>query len=295
MTGTVGSPAFGQDTTGQVRTALQRAARRVKPAMLSAWRAAVLRRAKDETAMAAVRSCVVLAPHPDDETLGCGGLIARKRAAGARVRVIVVTDGRFSHRSSVIGPDRLSAIRRDESLRACAELGVPAEDVVHMGLVEGTIAERLDHVVAALTAELGASDPDDVFVTSSLDWHPDHRSLASAAERAVRRRPGPRLLEYPVWGWADGPWSNTPGRSAPRAAYDLLVEPITTLLGARPVTVRTDSGPLERKRSALAAYLSQTTNLTGEDHWAVMTAEFLDQFLQPREVYFERGPSRGRR
>ena len=78
-------------------------------------RAALRVRAIDVTDQAAASSCVVIAPHPDDETLGCGAIIARKRAAGTNVRVVIVTDGRRSHRSDKIPVHRLIALRRKEA------------------------------------------------------------------------------------------------------------------------------------------------------------------------------------
>lgn len=267
------------------RAALRRAAGLVRPALLAGWRAAVDRRAQDGTAGAGSRSCLVLAPHPDDETLGCGALIARRRSAGARVRVLVVTDGRLSHVSRRVDPDQLARIRREESVEACAELGVPADDVVHLGLVENTTHEHLDRVVRAVEHEVRSWRPDDVLVTSALDWHQDHRALSAAARLALAGAPGPRLLEYPVWAWADGPWANLPDRPAWRAATDLLREPVVTALAARPVSVST-AGFLDAKRRAMAHYRSQTTNLTGEETWAVMDEAFLAQFMRAAELFF---------
>jgi LmbE family N-acetylglucosaminyl deacetylase len=276
------------------RTRLRSAAEVVKPVLLRGWREALRRRALDETEVAAERRCLVLAPHPDDETLGAGALIARKRAAGTRVRVVVVTDGRGSHTSRVITPDQLAALRRAESLRACARLGVYSGDVVHLDLHEGTVSRSFDDVVTRVVDQIERFEPRDVLVTSSLDWHVDHRALAQVAREAVRQFPGVRLLEYPVWCWADGPWSNRAGRSAPAAARDLVVEPIVTAWRARTVSVRADPLHLTAKRAALHAYSSQVSNLTGESDWAVMDEAFLAQFLQPRELFFaaECSPSR---
>lgn len=293
MTRLTGDWTVVGDGADSRRTAMQALARGVKPAMLTTWRATLLRRAMDVTESAAGRTCLVLAPHPDDETLGCGALIARKRAAGTRVRVLVATDGRYSHTSRVITPDRLADLRRDESLMACSELGVPDEDVVHLGLVEGTTAEHMDVVTRRILVEIENHRFDDVLVTSPLDWHLDHRALFEAASVAVSRCPGTRLLEYPVWAWADGPWSNSPGRSAYRAAYDLVRDPVATAASLRPVTVRAYAQHLDGKRRALAAYASQTTNLTGEAGWAVMDAALLDLFLQPREIFFHASEPRG--
>ena len=70
------------------------------------------------------RPVVVLAPHPDDETLGCGGLIALKRSLGAPVRVIFMTDGAGSH--SGVDRPALTATRKEEASAACNVLGVHA-------------------------------------------------------------------------------------------------------------------------------------------------------------------------
>jgi LmbE family N-acetylglucosaminyl deacetylase len=274
-----------------VRSQLHAAAHAVRPSAAQWWRRELLRRATDETDAAAGRSCLVLAPHPDDETLGAGALIARKRAAGTRVRVLVVTDGRRSHVSRVLDPDALAAVRRAESERACAVLGVPDEDLVHLELPEGTVEASQKHVGEVVADELGRLRPDDVLVTSELDWHVDHRALAAVARRVVTGRPGVRLLEYPVWAWADGPWSDQPGRSPWQAARALVTEPLTTARAARPLTVRADPELLLRKRQALAQYASQTTNLTGEPGWAVMDQALLDRFLQPQELFLTTAPA----
>ncbi|MGC1345662.1 MAG: PIG-L family deacetylase, partial [Methyloceanibacter sp.] len=76
------------------------------------------------------RPLVILAPHPDDESLACGGLIAEARRVGSRVAVIFVSDGTGSHpNSAAFPPKRLKALREDEAKRACAELGLEPEDL----------------------------------------------------------------------------------------------------------------------------------------------------------------------
>lgn len=80
-----------------------------------AWRRWVLSHGRDDTAAAGGRSTLVIAPHPDDETIGCGAAIARKRTAGTPVEVAVVTDGRHSHLSPLVSPTRLAELREAES------------------------------------------------------------------------------------------------------------------------------------------------------------------------------------
>src|ERR1700759_4483419 len=72
-------------------------------------------------------TCVILAPHPDDESLGCGGLIATCAAAGRPPLVVILTDGAGSHpHSRMFPPDRLRACRAREVRTAVGMLGLEA-------------------------------------------------------------------------------------------------------------------------------------------------------------------------
>ena len=87
------------------------------------------------------RPFVVIAPHPDDESLACGGLIAEACRQGFRVRIIVVSDGAGSHpNSKAYPPDRLRSLREEEARRAGAELGVAPEEMLFLGLPDRFVA-----------------------------------------------------------------------------------------------------------------------------------------------------------
>jgi LmbE family N-acetylglucosaminyl deacetylase len=263
-------------------SAPRRAARASKPAIRRVWRRAVLARSVDETAAAGGRSAVVVAPHPDDETLGCGATIARKRAAGTRVVVVVLTDGRLSHHSDVVSPDELAAIRAGEVRAACARLGVAPDDVRLLELEEGTVAARHDDVVTMLATILDDVRPDEVLTTYRSDWHVDHQAASAATAAAVRAvHPRPRVLEFPIWFWADGPWAP---RLAGRGTIGRYLGDPVRASRLRTVSVRTGEH-LAAKEAALAQYRSQTTNLTGERNWAVMDDDLLSLFLAPVEVF----------
>ncbi|MEV0005152.1 PIG-L family deacetylase [Micromonospora sp. NPDC050980] len=137
---------------------------------------------------------LVVAPHPDDEVLGVGGLIAML-AGGAEIAV--VTDGEASHPgSTVYRPAELAAIRRAETVTACGLLGVVPAAVEHLGHPDGGIDETA--LTDTLTARLA---PGRWCVTTWRgDGHPDHESVGRAAEVACRRT-GATLLEFPVWTW----------------------------------------------------------------------------------------------
>ncbi len=231
---------------------------------------------------------LVLAPHPDDETLACGGTIARLRDAGAEVDIVVATDGSGSHHSEVLTPSDLAEIRRAELCQAAKLLGVDADRVVWLGHRDQHLAEHLDAVRDALSAFVGERDPDVVLVPSAVDRNPDHRALHRAATDVITRPGGPAVYEYPVWFWHPETWIDRSSSTAAKVGQ-LLRFPrrATTHAEAVRVDVR---GHLQTKREAIAAHRSQTTNLTGEDDWAVISERFLGHFLDGDEVFFRPAP-----
>jgi len=116
---------------------------------------------------------LVVAPHPDDETLGCGGSIVLHRRAGHAVTVVIVTDG---GRSTVTTP----AARRLESMAAAEVLGGTWR---RFELPEGDWA--LDQGTDRLVAVLSDVRPDLVYGPSCVDYHPEHVKVAVALGRAL--------------------------------------------------------------------------------------------------------------
>lgn len=278
----------GPGVTAGARGRAGAAVHGVQRGLRPAWRWALTARAQDVTAISARRSCVVLAPHPDDETLGCGATIARKVAAGSPVHVVVAADGRHSHPSAVLSPAALAAIRADEVASATAELGLGPSQLVQLGFEDAHLGDAHRELVGRLVELVGDLAPDEVLVASGRDWHPDHQALHRAAGAALAvlgehgRRPA--LLAYPVWHWAEGPWGRHGPRPLARKLADLATEPLASLRGPRPVLVRTE-GFLAAKRRALACHRSQVENLTGEPGWAVLDQAFLAAFLRPAELF----------
>jgi LmbE family N-acetylglucosaminyl deacetylase len=234
----------------------------------------LLARAADVTSQTQARSCLVLAPHPDDETLGCGATIMRKLAAGARVSVVIATDGRLSPRPGGLSADRWVALREEETRRACAILGLSDADLVFLRIEDQRLADHQQLLRERLAATLDDLKPDEMFVSSMIDSHPDHRALAEVARELAQTR-AQRLqgfYEYPVWFWDPRLWRI-------RDLFDLQVR-----------IVRMDEFRL-RKREAIAAYRSQITNLTGGRGGAPLRGRFLRQFTGYEEIFFEIQPA----
>jgi LmbE family N-acetylglucosaminyl deacetylase len=141
------------------------------------------------------RRVVVLAAHPDDEVLGVGGLLTALAARGSQIVAVWATDGEASHPGShVIEPEQLAWLRRAESRRALAALGVVPTLSAVLGLPDGGLGDSLPALRAAVRDLVG---PDDVVLAPWRgDGHPDHEAVGSvAAEFATT------LLEYPIWMW----------------------------------------------------------------------------------------------
>jgi N-acetylglucosamine malate deacetylase 1 len=162
---------------------------------------------------------LVVAPHQDDETLGCGGLIALKRRLGAPVTVIFVTDGASSPSRGNTPAKEWTNLRRQEALDALAVLGVPPAHCHFLDGPDGGLGDLGAAQTAMLAAHLAAListiSPAQVAVTFRKDGHPDHEASFGLVTRAIRQSGREtELWEYPVWSlwrkpagsatWAEG-------------------------------------------------------------------------------------------
>lgn len=138
----------------------------------------------------------VLAAHPDDETLGAGGLICAAAAAGATVTVIVASDGDASHQ-----PFDLAACRRDRVRAAVAALA-PRATLRMLGMPGGRLAKWTDRLADAV----GELDPVPTHLVTpwSGDRHPDHAACAMAG-RIAADQVAARHWQFPLraWHWDD--------------------------------------------------------------------------------------------
>ncbi|VFR16829.1 LmbE-like protein [plant metagenome] len=179
---------------------------------------------------------VVVAPHPDDEILGTGGMLMQLSRAGRDILLVAATDGEASHPGSARWPTaKLADTRAQESAAALAVLGVKAA-TLRLGLPDGGLASREASLRACLMRCLEAGDV--VFAPWRLDGHPDHEAVTRAAFSAARVK-GASVVEVPIWGWH---WC-TPGD--PRLPWD----------DAR--AIRLTPGQLEAKRLAIQQFRSQ--------------------------------------
>lgn len=209
--------------------------------------------------LAGVRNALIVAPHPDDETIGAYGLIRALKVRLARVRILVVTDGAGSHPGSTRWPrHRLVAERQREVLAAMRRIGVPASDVTFLGLPDGglsALAGRIGAMLWPAVARISACDL--IVLPAQDDDHPDHRAIALALRRSAARR-----LHYLVW----------PNRQAPsrRASHYLRLGDQTAA-----------------KRGAIARYRTQMGAITNGPHGFAISRAELAGFARPVELFRE--------
>jgi len=265
-----------------VRQSIRRRSRQVLELSGRQWRRAVTARADGAAGTLSHRSLMVIAPHADDETLGCGALIARARARGDPVTVVVATDGRRSTESAVLTPDQLAELRTAELATACGRLGVPDQDIRQLGFADSGLTTDAARLAAATASVLAERRPEVVLVPTVQDDHPDHRAVHHATLRALDAVGHPcLLLAYPIWAWHSGPWFlDAPAAQRPALCAWAVRQAV---LGR---WWRVPCGPyLQDKEAAIRAYASQTTNLTEEPTWSYLRADFLAAFQGPDELF----------
>lgn len=212
---------------------------------------------------------VVLAPHPDDESLGCGALLARA-FAGAGAHVICLTDGSASHPHSMEWtPRRLAARRRAELTRAIACLGGSADDLTWLGIADSCLYRADADVIATKMEQtlvnLGAQH---VFVPAAEDHHEDHQATARIATKLRAHRPDWTFYTYPVWcRWDDPEFEQNISRYAP---------------------VFLPAGNLRtRKRAAIHAHQSQLGKVVDDDPSGfTLPAGFVEKFVSEDEIFW---------
>ncbi len=209
---------------------------------------------------------VFVAPHPDDEVLGAGGLLHELHRSGREILVVAVTDGEKSHaQSALVSPTQLARLRAAESAAALEALGLARAQTVRLGLPDGGVNARQRVLKVALGDVLQRGDC--VIVTARNDGHPDHEATARATLRAACGK-GARVLEVPVWMWH---WAR-PGDA--RVAWNR----------ARRIFPAQEA--LAAKRRAVDAFASQTTSALDAGLPPVLSRRALERLLRPFEVVF---------
>ncbi|WP_283563953.1 PIG-L deacetylase family protein [Hymenobacter sp. H14-R3] len=219
---------------------------------------------------------VIVIPHPDDEALGCGGLLALLRQAGQPVAAVLVSDGTMSHpHSQDFSAPARRELRYAELRHALAVLGADETQVLYLGLPDSQVPSAglaFEDAAAQLASFITEQQATTVLTPWRRDPHPDHRasSQLTAAALAQLLQP-PRRLEYVVWAWE-------------RAAPADLPQP------GEGTGFRLDiTAVLPQKQRAIAAHRSQLApgTITDDPSGFLLSETMLAHFAQPTEVFIE--------
>jgi LmbE family N-acetylglucosaminyl deacetylase len=217
---------------------------------------------------------LVLAPHPDDETLGAGALLCTLADAEQPASVVYLTDGAASHAGSTSWPaGRLANLRRREARLAVRRLcGPSAPDPSFLGWADARPHPPGSKAFAATVARLVAMIRRDRIANIVTTWvhepHCDHAAAAAVATEAARQMRGAvRRHWYVVWGWDESEVSAL--REAPAIAL------------ANPAAHRA------RRRAALASHRSQVTAMISDDPKAFRLPSAMGRAVVRPQVLFE--------
>ncbi|AOW46374.1 LmbE family protein [Acetobacter ascendens] len=214
---------------------------------------------------------LILAPHSDDESLGCAGLIATAVQHGRSPVVLIVSDGSASHPGShAWSPERLALCRQEESRNAATALGLPADRLLFLGLRDAAVPTAgtvFENSVQYLYFLINQHNCRNVFVPWRHDPHCDHVAVWSMGQRLKALQPELRILSYPVWG--------------------LTLPSEMDIEEALPTGWRLNiEGFLSYKRNAIQEYRSQRGLVVEDDpNGFVLPEHLLEKMLQPYEIF----------
>lgn len=228
------------------------------------------------------RNRLIIAPHPDDETFGTGGLIAQASAPGdgsqgdCTVDVVFLTSGEGSHRGCcAIVPSQLAARREAEALSATRLLGVASERVHFLRWEDGKLPhpgqEGFPKAQASLARLIASVAPAQIFVTHPMEGWSDHLAASELAEAAIQAN-GSRveLYHYCVWLYYSLPLARVPS------------------LRWRDCVRLDIRNQLSAKRAAIRSYLEDRAPC-GSAYCGILPRPFLKAFEWEYELYFRAG------
>ena len=219
---------------------------------------------------------LVVASHPDDESLGCGGVIAMLAPTGTAFCFVFVTDGGASHLGSRTWPrERLVARRRDEAVEALRRLTVEDADITFLALPDAAMPSRgspkWDKSVAQVAEIITDFDPALALLPWRRDPHCDHRASWRLTRDSLRlANAHPMILEYPIWLDEFGEEDDRPRNDEARqVVFDV-------------------AAVLEAKRAAITAHPTQTTRLIDDDpNGFRLTEAAIERLARPTETYWQ--------
>lgn len=239
----------------QLRIAVGAAVRDANYNVLYNW----FLRLKSKPIEANKKRAIIFSPHQDDETIGCGGMIALKRSQGIPVKVVFLTDGRYGSKPDWVEPENIIQYRQEEANNALDVLGIEPSQTQFLGETDGSLAqlspEKQNLLIAKLVEIIQSFEPQEVYVPHHHDGHPDHEATYSLVRSAIETsKMQIELLQYPIWMLWRNPLSSREYLQKNSNAYRLFIGDFK-----------------EKKQQAIASYKSQTPYLPSSFKQAIFS------------------------
>ena len=216
---------------------------------------------------------IVFSPHEDDETLGCGGTIIKKRREGDEIYIIFLTDGRNSHKTVLDieenpTPKEVKMLRTKEAKGAAKILGVKAENVFFLDFEDGTLKENTFEACPFIKKILTQLRPTEIFIPHKEDTHKDHSSTNTIVLSAVKKlHLDLDVYEYLIWSKKDEKFK------------DIFKCPHLIEINISDV--------IDLKTKAIDMYQSQVNVLFPSQTKPILNDHFLSNFRKPVERFIK--------
>ena len=212
------------------------------------------------------KSAMVFSPHQDDETFGCGGMIAHKREQGIPVIVVFLTDGQGSQGADPNAENPIVEIRKQEAVAALEILGVKASEIYFLAKLDGSLqdlkSEDKEQTISRIAELISYHQPEEVYVPHRKDCHQDHEATYKLVKAAIiQTKITVELLQYPIWLFWRAPLFILLKLQDIAAAYCFSITSVQ-----------------EKKNRAIASYTSQIQSLP---------RGFIQRFLGSYEIFFK--------
>jgi LmbE family N-acetylglucosaminyl deacetylase len=229
------------------------------------------------------KNVVVFAPHPDDETLGCGGTIASKVNNGYDVYVVFITDGRHSLTnlgvSSGPTPVEIKEIRKEEVLKATKILGLHEKNLMFLDFEERALEKHEAHLQKQITEILEKVSPSEVFFPQEKEYHLDHRITNKVVKEAINlANISPVEYQYTI------AWS-FPFYLFWHVMSERMFDRFTLKFTGGKLVYLDISKLLHLKQMAMNEYRSQTTVMTEGQKKPVLKRSFVKRFIKNKERF----------
>lgn len=209
---------------------------------------------------------VLIAPHPGDEVVACGGLLQLLSNLGHPLLLLSITDGSASHPGSRQWSEkRLSVFRPQESVEALRRLGLPMHSLkwVRGGFTDSALGEQEAQVGEFISRYLRRGDV--VFSTWRNDGNADHEAVGRASAKAAQQA-GANFHDVPVWAW------HRPQRDQQLIPWE------------RARKLRLDTWTVARKSHATHAYASQLNGEPAIGIAPLLPPAILERMRLPYEI-----------